>query len=108
MRHGPTGGRSSVIAGLRAPAFGSLQRDGATHDTPAVVQAVRGVQDAVMGEIVNLRSVKKRLGREAAKQDAKESRVRHGRTKVELANDRRPEARRAAVLDGSRRSETGE
>jgi hypothetical protein len=60
-----------------------------------------------MGEIVNLRSVKKRLGREAAKQDAKESRVRHGRTKAELANDRRAEARRAALLDGSARGEPG-
>ena len=57
-----------------------------------------------MGEIVNLRSVKKRLVREASKLDAKESRVRHGRTKAELANDRRAEARRAALLDGSARS----
>jgi hypothetical protein len=60
-----------------------------------------------MGEIVNLRSVKKQLGREAAKQDAKESRVRHGRTKAELANDRLAEARRAALLDGSARGEPG-
>ena len=58
-----------------------------------------------MGEIVNLRSVKKRLGRDASKQDAKENRVRHGRTKAELANDRRAEARRAALLDGSARSD---
>ena len=61
-----------------------------------------------MGEIVNLRSVKKRLGREAESAKAKESRVRHGRTKAELANDRRSEARRAALLDGSWRGETGE
>jgi hypothetical protein len=63
---------------------------------------VRDGQDAGMGEIVNLRSVKKRLGRDASKQDAKESRVRHGRTKAEVANDRR-----AALLDGSERSEPG-
>jgi hypothetical protein len=61
-----------------------------------------------MGEIVNLRSVKKRLEREAKRAKAKESRVRHGRTKAELANDRRAEVRRTALLDGSRRGETGE
>jgi hypothetical protein len=61
-----------------------------------------------MGEIVNLRLVKKRLGREAEKLEAKASRVRHGRSKAEVANDRRAEARRAALLDGSRRGETGE
>jgi len=33
--------------------------------------------------------------------------VRHGRTKAEVANDRRAEARRAALLDGSARDETG-
>ena len=102
------GGRGSRGVGGQRKPVGSLQRDGATHDTSPVVCAVRGGQDAGMGEIVNLRSVKKRLGREAAKQDAKETRVRHGRTKAEAANDRRAEARRAAVLDGSRRGETGE
>jgi hypothetical protein len=70
------------------------------------VQAVRGAQDAGMGEIVNLRSVKKRLAREAAGAKAKENRVRHGRTEVEKTNDRREEARRAALLDGSARDKS--
>ncbi len=61
-----------------------------------------------MGEIVNLRSVKKRLARDGVKAAAKENRVRHGRTEVEKANDRREEARRAALLDGSRRGKAGE
>ncbi len=53
-----------------------------------------------MSEIVNLRSVKKRLAREAESAKAKENRVRHGRTKTEVANDRHTEVRRAALLDG--------
>jgi len=61
-----------------------------------------------MGEIVNLRSVKKRLAREAAGAKAKENRARHGRTELEKANDQREEARRAALLDGTRRGEAGE
>ncbi len=61
-----------------------------------------------MGEIVNLRSVKKRLARKTETAEAKENRIRHGRTKAEVANDRRAETRRAALLDGSRRGETGE
>ncbi len=61
-----------------------------------------------MGEIVNLRSVKKRLGRAAEEAKAKENRIRHGRTKAETANDRRAEVRRAALLDASRRGEAGE
>ena len=60
-----------------------------------------------MGGIVNLRSVKKRLARAAESAKAKESRVRHGRTKAEAANDRRAEQRRAALLDGSARSAPG-
>jgi len=46
-------------------------------------------QDDDMGEIVNLRSVKKAKAREAAKQAARENRVRHGRTEAEKANDAR-------------------
>jgi hypothetical protein len=59
-----------------------------------------------MGEIVNLRTVKKRLAREAADAKAKENRVRHGRTDAQKANDRRDEARRAALLDGIAREKT--
>ena len=61
-----------------------------------------------MGEIVNLRSMKKRLARAAEAREAKENRVRHGRTKAETANDRRAETRRTGLLDALRRGETGE
>ena len=50
-----------------------------------------------MGEIVNLRSVKKAKARETAKQAAQENRVRHGRTAAEKTNDRREAERRAAA-----------
>ena len=56
-----------------------------------------------MAEIVNLRQMKKRRAREAAAADAKQNRVRHGRTAAEKANDRREEERRKALLDGARR-----
>jgi Domain of unknown function (DUF4169) len=61
-----------------------------------------------MGEIVNLRRAKKQRARDEAAVAAKQNRVRHGRTKVEKANDKRAEQRRAALLDASRRGETGE
>ena len=52
-----------------------------------------------MGEIVNLHRVKKALARAGAKQEARESRIRPGRTAAEKANDAREAARRAAALD---------
>jgi hypothetical protein len=55
-----------------------------------------------MGEIVNLRTVKKTRARTEAKQAAQESRVRHGRTGAEKANDAREAARRQAALDGKK------
>ena len=61
-----------------------------------------------MVEIVNLRRMKKRRERQAAAAEAKQSRVRHGRTKTEKANDARVERRRLARLDALRRGETGE
>ena len=61
-----------------------------------------------MGEIVNLHRMKKRRERDVASAAAKESRTRHGRTKVQKANDQRAEQRRQALLDASRRGETGE
>ena len=61
-----------------------------------------------MGEIVNLRSVKKRVIRAKQAAEAKESRIRHGRTGNEKANDRRAETQRAAALDALRRREAGE
>ena len=61
-----------------------------------------------MGEIVNLRSVKKRVIRARQAAEAKENRIRHGRTGSEKANDRRAETQRAAALDALRRREAGE
>lgn len=61
-----------------------------------------------MGEIVNLHQVKKRRERDAAAAAAKQNRIRHGRTKAGKANDKRAEERRQALLDASRRGETGE
>ncbi len=55
-----------------------------------------------MGEIVNLRMVKKSRARAEAKEEARESRIRHGRTGVEKANDAREAARRKALLDGKK------
>jgi hypothetical protein len=61
-----------------------------------------------MGEIANLRSVKKRLARDASASEAKQNRIRHGRTTAEKANDQRVEQRRATQLDVLRRGEAGE
>ena len=58
-----------------------------------------------MGEIVNLKQVKKRQARAAAEAEAAANRAKHGRTAAEKANDRRAEARRQALLDGARREE---
>ena len=55
-----------------------------------------------MGEIVNLRQMKKRQVRDAQAKQAAENRVRHGRTGAEKDNDRRAEERRQALLDGAR------
>jgi hypothetical protein len=55
-----------------------------------------------MGEIVNLRQIRKRRERDAKAAAAAENRVRHGRTGAQKDNDRRAEARRIALLDGAR------
>ena len=55
-----------------------------------------------MAEIVNLRRVKKQRARAEQAQDAKENRIRHGRTATQKANDARTEQRRQASLDGKR------
>jgi hypothetical protein len=55
-----------------------------------------------MGEIVNLRTVKKRLARQAKLAEAAENRVRHGRTGAGKANGLRDDLRRKELLDGSR------
>ena len=55
-----------------------------------------------MGEIVNLRTVKKRITRATKAAHAAENRVRHGRTGAEKANDLRNESRKMELLDASR------
>jgi hypothetical protein len=55
-----------------------------------------------MGEIVNLRRVKKAKQRAAAADAAQANRIRHGRTAAEKANDARTRARQAAAADGAR------
>ena len=60
-----------------------------------------------MGEIVNLRKVKKRRERTVAEQQAAENRVRHGRTGVAKQAERMAEARRQAALDGAKVDDPG-
>jgi hypothetical protein len=55
-----------------------------------------------MGEIINLRQVKRRQARNEAAQAAQESRVRHGRTKAQVQADRRAELHREAAASGAR------
>jgi hypothetical protein len=55
-----------------------------------------------MGEIVNLRRVKKQRERDAAEQRAAENRVRHGRTGAAKKAERMTEERRQAALDGAK------
>lgn len=60
-----------------------------------------------MGEIVNLRTVKKAKARAEAKLTAKENRVRHGRTGAAKANDRLEAARQSARVEGAAREDDG-
>ena len=55
-----------------------------------------------MGEIVNLRTVKKHIARATKAAQSAENRVRHGRTGAEKANDLRNESRKMELLDASR------
>ena len=54
-----------------------------------------------MGEIVNLRRVKKRLAKVRAEVDAAENRVRFGRTKGEKSADAREKVRLESAVDGA-------
>lgn len=55
-----------------------------------------------MGDIVNLRRIKKLLAVATAQQKAKENRVRFGRTAAEKANDRRRAEQSQGTLRGKR------
>ena len=60
-------------------------------------------QDAVMGEIVNLNRARKRLARARDAMQARENRIRFGRTTPQKLDDARTEAERVSRLDGKRR-----
>ena len=60
-----------------------------------------------MGEIVNLRRVKKQRARQDAENAAQENRTRHGRSGTQKKNDAREAERRHALLDGKRRQDGG-
>jgi hypothetical protein len=55
-----------------------------------------------MGEIVNLRRVKKARQRQTEDEAARENRIRHGRTGAEKANDERARRRQAATTEAAR------
>jgi hypothetical protein len=55
-----------------------------------------------MGEIINLRRVKKKRARDAAAETAAASRARHGRTRAERTREEVEEHRLARVLDQAR------
>lgn len=58
-----------------------------------------------MGEIVNLRRVKKARARAAEEQAAAGNRAKHGRTKAEKAAERLEKARAEARAEGARLEE---
>jgi hypothetical protein len=55
-----------------------------------------------MAEIINLRQIKKRKGKEAAEKTAAENRVLFGRTKTEKQFDREANRKKARFLDDHR------
>ena len=59
-------------------------------------------QGAGMGEIVNLRKMRRQRDRDQASQQAADNRARFGRTRTEVERDRQGQARQQAVLDGAR------
>ncbi|MBC7802119.1 MAG: DUF4169 family protein [Gemmatimonadaceae bacterium] len=60
-----------------------------------------------MGEIVNLRRIKKRRARDAAGDDAARARAAHGRTLAEREAGRLQKLGQDRVLDGARLSGAG-
>ncbi|MDO6416503.1 DUF4169 family protein [Sphingomonas sp. BIUV-7] len=55
-----------------------------------------------MGEIVNLRAVRKAKARDSAKAQAETNRAVHGRTAAEKKRDRDEAARLAKIVDGAK------
>ena len=56
-----------------------------------------------MGDIVNLRSVRKRMQRDADQRRAAENRVRHGRTRGEKQAEREERRKADAAVEAHRR-----
>ena len=60
-----------------------------------------------MGDIVNLRQVRKARDKVEKEASAAENRIRHGRSGASKAADRLAREKREALLDGARREEPG-
>lgn len=60
-----------------------------------------------MGDIVNLRQVRKARDKVEKEARAAENRIRHGRSGAGKAADRLAREKREALLDGARREEPG-
>ena len=58
-----------------------------------------------MGDVVNLRQVRKARDKTEKEAKAAENRIRHGRTGAQKAADRLVREKREALLDGVRREE---
>lgn len=58
-----------------------------------------------MAEIVNLNKARKARAGAQRQAEAAANRVKHGRSKTEKLNDARDEARRRALLDGTKKAE---
>ncbi|WP_024576335.1 MULTISPECIES: DUF4169 family protein [unclassified Afipia] len=55
-----------------------------------------------MGDLVNLKQIKKRIAREEADKQAETNRIRFGRTKGERSRDERQAQRASNILDQHR------
>ncbi|MBY8822998.1 DUF4169 family protein [Sphingomonas colocasiae] len=58
-----------------------------------------------MGDVINLRSVRKAKARAAATAQAAENRARFGRTKAEKLADAQEKSRAERLLDGAKRED---
>jgi len=58
-----------------------------------------------MGDVVNLRTARKRRDRAAGEAAAAANRAAHGRTRAEKAADAAEASRREALLDGAKRED---
>lgn len=61
-----------------------------------------------MGDVINLRRVRKARARQSADADAAARRLKHGRTRAERLAQDAEQARNARVVDGARRDREAE